>query len=350
MINLDENNIQALPIIKGIENPDLLFISYSKELPKNYRNISISITFGVDGIKVGNNLIPDPSTIYACLPIDNIHTARNLSLDYYPNYIDMLPEQRFYYLNWLRNVEEKIDIGYVFLYYYGLERNLLIGNFEKAFNEIIRLRNIHKNRSFQQYTENALIYSCIMNKRPDLLIDLHEKTEISCFLNAQFMLAKELGLDLSAENLLLVFKKAFVKSRNALKENPSLLLECVNFALIKKYNKKSFSIKEYRTKSIKKTLETRFANYSFPRDIQHITITDFYQSRSLMKDMESIFDIAYDEYRKRKLRNRKLINPNKLIEYFENETKSSTIERYDRLLIKNYISDNEFNTLIDKIK
>lgn len=350
MISIEENNNQASPIIKWIENPDLLWISYEKEIPNNFRGVTIKVTLDENGhIKVDSttNEIPDPSTIYAYLPITEVYKAPDLG--YFPNYIDISPEQRFYYLNWLRNVEEKINIGYVFLYYYGLERHLLIGNFEKAFNEIIRLRNVHKNKSFQTYSESALIYSCIMNKRPDLLVTLYEKTEISGFSNAQFMLARELGLDLSPENLILIFKKAFIKSRNALKDNPALWKECIDFALTKQYNKNSFSIKEYGIKSVKKTNDTRFANYSFPYDIQHIKITDFYQSRSIMKELETVFNISYDEYKKRKFYNRKLSNSNKIIEYYENEIKENTIERYNRLLIRNYISNNEFDTLYDKI-
>lgn len=351
MICIGENNNQALPIIKGIENPDLLWVSYEKEIPSTYRGVIIKVTIDENGhiqVDSATNKIPDPSTIYVYLPIIDVYKSPDL--DYFPNYISMSPEQRFYYLNWLRNVEEQINIGYVFLYYYGLERHLLIGNFEKAFNEIIRLRNIHKNKSFQQYSEIALIYSCIMNKRPDLLVTLHEKTEISGFSNAQFTLARELGFDLSPENLILIFKKAFTKSKNAIKDNPALFVECVNFALTKIYGKNSLSIKEYRIKSVKKTRDARFANYSFPDDIRFITITDFYQSRSIMKDMESVFNISYDEYKKRKSYNKKLSNSTTVIEYSESETKEYTVERYDRLLKRNYISNNEFDILFDNVK
>ena len=49
--------------------------------------------------------------------------------DYYPSYAGLSPEQRWVYLNWLTDVSQPVYIGYVFLYYYGLERQLLSGDF-----------------------------------------------------------------------------------------------------------------------------------------------------------------------------------------------------------------------------
>jgi len=43
---------------------------------------------------------------------------------YYTSYEKLTPEQRWVYLDWLGNVDKEIDIGYVFIFYYGLERHL----------------------------------------------------------------------------------------------------------------------------------------------------------------------------------------------------------------------------------
>jgi len=68
--------------------------------------VSISVNLFNNQIEIGNiNNIPRP--------------------DYYPTYAGLNPEQRWIYLNWLQNPSESINIGYVFLYYYGLERQLL---------------------------------------------------------------------------------------------------------------------------------------------------------------------------------------------------------------------------------
>ena len=49
------------------------------------------------------------------------------SLGYYPTYARISPNQRANYLRWLSNgrVDPLNDIGYAFLFFYGLERRLL---------------------------------------------------------------------------------------------------------------------------------------------------------------------------------------------------------------------------------
>ena len=328
---------------KELPNKDLLYISYDKNIPSVNRGLSISFSFDVNGHLVVNDhsiQIPDPSTIYVHLPISEDYNVPNLP--YWPHYIELTSGQRFKYLTWLRNVEQPIDMGYVFLYYYGLERQLLTGNFDKAFDEIIKLRNIHNNKSFQKYSENALTHSSIMCDRADRLINLHEKTEISGYSNAMFLLAYNAGLDLGEEQLILIFHKAFTTSRKAIKENKTLFVECLSNKLIERYGIASFPIKNYDVSKIKTTTESRFANYSFPEEIQHVEITDFYQCKSLMQDLENLFSEAYNLYKSKKI----LIKSNKTPEEIEEALKKKNDTRYKKLLKEKLITQLEFELLI----
>ena len=120
----------------NLPNKDLLYISYDKEIPRVNRGISLTIRLDSNGnVFIDNKAdqVPDPSTIYIHLPISK--DSEVPALPYWPHYIELSPGQRYNYLKWLRNVEQPVDMGYVFLYYYGLERQLLIGDFEKAFDE-----------------------------------------------------------------------------------------------------------------------------------------------------------------------------------------------------------------------
>lgn len=89
-------------------------------------------------------------------------------LGYYPSYAGMTPDQRGRYLLFLTDPYQEIEIGYVFVLYYGLERHLLYGDFERAFNVILKLRDVHRNASFQGYSASALIYSAIRQKNKEL--------------------------------------------------------------------------------------------------------------------------------------------------------------------------------------
>lgn len=91
-------------------------------------------------------------------------------MDYWPSYSDTSPESRGAYLKWLSTGKNdpEADIGYVFLYFYGLERRLLhdLANSRTAENEIQaiqkeieRLLSIYGgNGSFNMYANSLLAY------------------------------------------------------------------------------------------------------------------------------------------------------------------------------------------------
>lgn len=328
---------------KELPNKDLLYISYDKNIPSVNRGIYISVSLDNNGNVVINDQsrqIPDPSTIYIHLPISEDYNVP--ALPYWPHYTELTSGQRNKYLSWLRNVEQPIDMGYVFLYYYGLERQLLIGNFDKAFDEIIKLRNAHNNKSFLKYSENGLVHSAIMRDRSDRLIDLHEKTEISGYSNAMFLLAYNAGLALGVEQLILIFHKAFTISRKAIKEDKYLFVECLTNLLNQRYETASFSIKKYDISKVKTILETRFANYSFPKEIQQVEITDFYQCKSLMEDLKTLFDETYEMYKSKK----SLLKSNKSPEEIEEALKKKNETRYKKLLKEKMITLLEYELLV----
>ncbi|MDD2245429.1 MAG: TerB N-terminal domain-containing protein [Dysgonamonadaceae bacterium] len=114
----------------------MLWISYDKNIPSNFRRIGIRLSFDEFGqikVETVKNEKPDPSTIWVHLPIQKGEAEK---LSYWPHYIDLSPQQRYAYLSWLRNVDVPTDMGYVFLYYYGLEKHLILGDIEKAVNQI----------------------------------------------------------------------------------------------------------------------------------------------------------------------------------------------------------------------
>lgn len=90
------------------------------------------------------------------------------SLDYWPKYIELSPAARGAYLSWLcsdRNHPET-PIGYVFIYFYGLERRILVdgtqGRIDDSeyvfiFNELKRLRQLfNENYAFHNYASKLI--------------------------------------------------------------------------------------------------------------------------------------------------------------------------------------------------
>ncbi|MEN6396332.1 MAG: TerB N-terminal domain-containing protein, partial [Methanoregula sp.] len=95
----------------------------------------------------------EPSLIYINMPVDFQSNGDNVEkLGYYPTYIQLNPQQRFVYLKWLCDITKPVDIGYVFIFYYGLERHLVSGKYSEAINTISTLRQYHKHPSFIAYS------------------------------------------------------------------------------------------------------------------------------------------------------------------------------------------------------
>lgn len=149
---------------------DLIWIGDGKY--KNYQNNpEESIVYPYEGFKIKVSLFgPDePSLLYLALPIKEPSYPNKVQRPpYYPFYRELTPEQKWLYWKFLSDPYNPLnDIGYVFIFYYGLERHLLYGNFDSAFELILKLRDVYKNKSFQMYSSSALILSAMLHKRPD---------------------------------------------------------------------------------------------------------------------------------------------------------------------------------------
>lgn len=107
----------------------------------------------------------DPSLINVDLPRSpNRPCTENYGMSYWPSYSDISAEARSAYMDWLekgRRVKGAY-IGYVFLFFYGLERRILVD--DPSEKEIVSIRDevngllslYGDNRSFRSYAENFL--------------------------------------------------------------------------------------------------------------------------------------------------------------------------------------------------
>ena len=168
----------------------------------------------------------EPSLIYTSLPI--AFNGKNIERPpYYPTYKNLTPEQKGVYWQFLENpYDSSFDIGYVFILYYGLERFLLTNQYEKVIDLIIALRDVHTNKSFQYYTANAIILSCLHYQRPDIVLKFMnslDKDHESDFSNDLFLLCKhELTLPLSSKDIMRMAKSFEFKKNTYIKQYPDL--------------------------------------------------------------------------------------------------------------------------------
>lgn len=111
----------------------------------------------------------EPSAINLRLAID-ARQGVDEEIPYYPSYEALSPRQRFFYLNWLasdRNSVNPNDLptGYLFLFFYGLERRVLLegDNSIAVWDEVLRLLKIYgltrKSRSIPSYFGDFLHFT-----------------------------------------------------------------------------------------------------------------------------------------------------------------------------------------------
>lgn len=110
-----------------------------------------------------------PCLINGLLPVAGAGDYRTRQLGYWPSYADASPGERRAYLTWLAEgrTNPDCDIGYVFLFFYGLERRTILDSSENAaakedwpaiVRELRRLLAIYgeKSGSFRHYAGELL--------------------------------------------------------------------------------------------------------------------------------------------------------------------------------------------------
>lgn len=106
-------------------------------------------------------------------------TFEDESLVYWPKFISLTPKGRGAFLSWLSGNRNNPDtpLGYVFIYFYGIERRITVDSIKQAvedaefkslFDEVLRLKGIYGgSRSFLCYATRLLEIMCLL--RPHIV-------------------------------------------------------------------------------------------------------------------------------------------------------------------------------------
>lgn len=240
----------------------------------------------------------EPSLISFDYPVKEPKDASKVGrLSYYTSYEKLTREQRWVYLDWLKNVDSEIDIGYVFVFYYGLERHLFFGLYEEAFDMILRLRKVHRNRSFLEYSTSALIAASIMKNRADLFkkylasVEPLEEEELSSL----YLLAKRsLGLDLTTSELIMLSGDIGFSKRQFIDGKRELFETELTKYILKKLEKETVNLRTFDIleSPVKQVLYA--ANYSVPEEQRVFLIPDIKKNKSFQKNLNQLLQKAHE--------------------------------------------------------
>jgi hypothetical protein len=195
----------------------------------------------------------EPSIIYTDLPVTRPDDESVIPRPpYFPKYRELTPEQRYIYLKLLSNpYNTDIDIGYVFILYYGLERHLLQGNFDAAFKAIIKLRDVHKNKSFQHYSGNALVLSALLKQKGEYALafieSLDKEYEFDFSDNLFLLCYYSFDYLLTAKDIMRMAKTFEFTNNNYIEKNPDIFEGCLKKEISESTGTEKINLKTYIT-------------------------------------------------------------------------------------------------------
>lgn len=277
---------------------------------KNIANLSNDFNIPTDILtllfikdqSISAEILSEPSLIDRSLPISNTKNIKVInSPGYYPSYRNLTPEQRWVYLKFLEHPYKKIDIGYVFIFYYGLERYLLTNKYKEAFNVIIKLRNVHDNKSFQTYSLRALFATCIINNDDELLNYLLNNSDLSSE-NTNITLAiKALSNQgLTCNDLINSAKFFNFTNHRYIKNDYSCFYIALQEVLLKHYRNHTMPLNKYLS-DIKSTVRVlAFANTSIKN--RTCLIPDFASNEMFIQTGYTLLSEAHNIVKAKKIK------------------------------------------------
>ncbi|ERN51288.1 TerB N-terminal domain-containing protein [Alkalihalophilus marmarensis] len=240
-------------------------------------------------------------------PKDYVSVARP---PYYPSYSSLNPEQKYIYWRFLGNpYESQADISYVFLLYYGLERHLFTHDFERSIEVILKLREVHTNESFQSYSGNAIVLSCLLHQRADLMTlfiqSLNEEYKRKFSASLYLLAIHSFDKPLEAQDLTRLAKTFGFTKINYIKEYPDLFNGYLEQYMQETFNRELLILSELLPDINDLPLvEMRlFANVSLSD--KTIKVPDLTKSDTIQKTIFNLLNNAHESVKKKLVEMRK---------------------------------------------
>ena len=254
-------DIKDLLWIKNGNDPDRYTLPAPKETVYEASGIRFTVRFE----------LPEPSLIDMKLPVSFERKGEIPEPGYFPSYEGLSPQQRGIYWSFLKDpYNSSISISYVFVQYYGLERHLYQGDYEKAAEVIFKLRSVHKAPSFQHYSSNALMFTGLVRKRPDIIKRLYDESMGSAdeSISPHLLLLCKLGFNdpLTAEEIMSHARLFGYANTKNIREFPDIFLQGLRNTMSAKYGYPGVYASDYVNMNTVSLLEPVsvpiFANWS----------------------------------------------------------------------------------------
>lgn len=179
--NLDDDDLAAFSISYGYDEEKSKNKTQGKWIKSGELITIKGQTFSSGNFYFGGKLSSldgygtEASLVDDSLKIENKPSSfEDESLGYWPKFISLTPKGRGAFLSWLSSnrSDPETPLGYVFIFFYGLERRIAVDSihqavgdaeFKSLFDEILRLKDIYgSSRSFSNYSIRLLEFMCLL--------------------------------------------------------------------------------------------------------------------------------------------------------------------------------------------
>lgn len=297
----------SVQLQEGLQIPEptrsLLWITdedpSKRAAPLNFE-IRINIRLTDKGVEVDSDepdnsnsytLYSEPSLIWSKLPIQPNSKLETSPL-YYPSYADLTPEQRYQYLFWLRDITQPTNLSYVFLYYYGLERHLLLGNYDAAVNEIIELVKHHGHDKFIHYVDTPLLAASIIKQRHDILN--RASFLLDGVSNEALLVRKQLKKPLQAKDMIKLANRVGFTNRRYIKLYPKLFEEELAKILDTFEKDHGDLLQLIATENIESRECSVFINHSFPPSVRSLEMPWIIDNKAFTEPVKKMLAAAHE--------------------------------------------------------
>lgn len=233
----------------------------------------------------------EPSAIDVHLPI--VEGTTDHKIGYYPSYDKLTSVERFIYLKWLQDISQPIDISYVFIFYYGLERFLFTEKIESAVEMIFELQRYHsENTSFISYSNDAILIAALMAKRPDWIARLNPRN-LSAPLYATIKGA--VTKSFTTHELILFAKKVGWTNQRYIKNEPQKFEANLSRCLKEQFGINQFIIQEEQYKEVTDSITIFLANYSLSQESRFSELPDILSHPDIQSALYGLLQEAHEK-------------------------------------------------------
>jgi hypothetical protein len=288
------------------QTKSLLWVTQADpSLAVSQTTIYVKLTLGDEGISSETVDPTEPSCVFAKLPVSQPEDIQTVPRPpYWPSYAELSAQQRWIYLDWLRDVRKPVDLGYVFVYFYGLERHLVFKDFDAATAEILLLLEYHSKSSFPFYAKRALMAAAILRDRFDLfqrLPWLLDETD-----PVAFWVRRKWGYKLKPQDVInLRYLPKFYKT-DYIRKYPNKFSEILGRKLdLYEEHHQAHLLLKFGEDELPRVRTSVFANRSLPDQVREPELPDILQYGPFKQEIGNLLMATHEELKFRLAAERK---------------------------------------------